>query len=282
MDALKTYLLEIFTTEFYLDEALAEFLLVLISIFIWVVLAIVLNLFANRTIHAYFVKRKGDARGKTLGRLLSGTVKVLIIFITALAIISELGFEITPILAGAGILGLAIGFGSQHLVSDLVAGFFIIVDNSFNLNETVEIDGYRGKVTSMNLRVTHISNFLGSELIINNGSIKKIINWSRNNTTAVVDFGVAYETDLSKLTNIMPKFLEALKERYEEIVELPTFLGVTDLADSSINLRIIAKTTTGNHFGIERKIRQDLVSYLNENKVEIPFPQIVVSNKQSN
>ncbi|MFW6318818.1 MAG: mechanosensitive ion channel family protein, partial [Bacillota bacterium] len=133
----------------------------------------------------------------------------------------------------------------------------------------------------MNLRVTHVKDWLGSLLIINNGQINKLINWSRNNATAVVDFGVAYETDLEKFNTIIPKFVDELASRYEIITEPASFLGVTELADSSINMRIIAKTKPGDQFGLERKIRHDLVVYLAKHGIEIPFPQVVVSQKET-
>ncbi|MFW6319435.1 MAG: mechanosensitive ion channel family protein, partial [Bacillota bacterium] len=129
--------------------------------------------------------------------------------------------------------------------------------------------------------VTHVKDWLGSVLIINNGQINKLINWSRNNSTAVIDFGVAYETDLEKFNALIPEFVENLESRYDVITEPATFLGVTELADSSINMRITAKTRPGDQFGLERKIRHDLVVYLTKHDIEIPFPQVVVSQKET-
>ena len=253
----------------------------IVIIILWLVIAWLAGALVKVSILGYFVKAKGDRRGKTLGRLVASTLKVLIWFIVLLQILLVIGFDITPILASAGILGLAIGFGAQNLVKDVVSGFFIIVDNAFNLEETVEINGYRGTVVKMNLRITHLQHFTGSIFVVNNGNINQLINHSRNHSTALVDFGVAYETDLSKLASLMPEFMEALQSRHEDIVDTPSFLGVTDLADSSINLRIFAKTKTGQQWGVERKIRHDLVELLRAHDIEIPFPQIVVSNKKA-
>ncbi len=262
------------------NATLVSVLTSVILIVLWILVAYVFSRFLKARILNYFKKKKGEKRGNTLGNLINGSLMVLFWFIIILAVLDEIGFEITPILASAGIFGLAIGFGSQNLVKDVVSGFFLIVDNAFNIGETVEINGYRGKVTQMNLRVTHVTNFLGSELIINNGSINQLINWSRNQTVAVVEFGVAYDTDLEQLNLIMPSFLETTQNKYEDIVELPTFLGVTNLSASSIDMRIIAKTTTGNHFAIERHIRRDVVIFLKSHGFEIPFPQVVVHQAQ--
>lgn len=284
MDLLKVLIDELLSVQLGLNDILVRFLTTLVVLIVWVILGVLAVLFVKKFVTSYFMRTKGERRGRTLSDLANSGLKVLIWFIVLLAIFDELGFEITPILASAGILGLAIGFGAQSLVKDVVSGFFIIIDNAYNIGETIEVGGFRGKVAYMNLRVTHIENFAGSLFIINNGQINSLINWSRRNTTAIVDFGVDYATNLSKVSEIMPAFMEELNGKYEEIVEMPSFLGVTALADSSINMRIIAKTTSGNHFAIERKIRQDLVDYLNKHKVSIPFPQIVVhqANKISN
>ncbi len=272
---------DMFSTWLGFGDGWALFFITATMVVLWLVIGVLVSRLVERMTTRHFIRVKGDARGKTIGQLLSGLLKVIVWFVVLLTIASELMIDIRPILAAAGILGLAIGFGSQHLVSDVVAGFFIIVDNAYNVGETIEVDGYKGKVSHMNLRVTHVDNWQGSSLILNNSTIKKLINWSRNHTTAVVDFGVAYETDLQTLTKALPAFLEQLEKKHDDIVDKPIYLGVTDLADSSINMRIIAKCTTGTHVAVERKIRHDLVAFLNNQGVEIPFPQVVVSQKST-
>lgn len=276
MNALRTLMNDFLIEQLSLRTEIATILITLVVILVWLIIAKIILQAGKRSINRYFKKRKKGSRSITLSALTFAAFKFMVWFIIILLIITELGFDITPILATAGILGLAIGFGAQNLVRDVISGFFIIVDNAYNIGETVEIGGFRGSVVHMNLRTTTLRNFMGSEMIVNNGNVASTINWSRNNTIALVDFGVAYDTDLSKITEIMPAFVEQLNETYEEIVEVPSYLGVTELADSSINMRIMAKTTNGNHWMIERKIRHDLVQYLNEYNIEIPFPQVVV------
>ncbi len=280
MNELRAMLLDFFMSTLRIREELASMLVTLVVIVLWIILARIVLKVGKRSINRAFAKSKEQKRGKTLASLTFVTFKVVVWFIILMLIITELGFDITPILATAGILGLAIGFGAQNLVRDVISGFFLIVDNVYNVGETIEVGGFRGNVVGMNLRNTTLRNFMGSELIVSNGSISQVINWSRNNTIALVDFGVAYDTDLSKVTEIMPEFVETLMEKYDEIIETPSFLGVTELADSSINMRIMAKTTNGNHWMIERKIRHELVQFLNRNAIEIPFPQIVVHQNQ--
>ena len=273
-------MLEEFFLNLRLNATVASLLTTLVVIVVWVLIGMLLSHLTKRAILRKFAKQSANRRGDTLGHLTASTVKVLIWFIVLLLIIGELGFDITPLLATAGILGLAIGFGAQNLVRDVISGFFIIMDNRYNLGETIEVSGFRGTVKAMNLRTTTVENFMGSLMVLNNGNISQVINWSRRDTVALVDFGVDYATDLNKLVQIMPEFLQSLHENNEDIIEEPSFLGVTELADSSINLRIMAKTKNGKHWATERNIRRELVPYLNRNDITIPFPQIVVHNQK--
>lgn len=279
MTALRSFINHLFTSNFGFTQVAANLFVSLIIILLWLILGIIILRVLRRLIKNYFKKRNEEKRSNTLSSLTLSTIKVFVWFIIILAIISELGFNITPILASAGILGLAIGFGAQTLVKDVISGFFIIMDDHYNIGETIEVNGFRGTIKAMNLRTTSIENFMGSILTLNNGSISQVINWSRRNNIALVDFGVDYDTDLDNIVNIMPDFLNHLQEIISEIIEEPSFLGVTELADSSINMRIMAKTENGKHWATERKIRHELVQYLKQNNIDIPFPQLVLHNR---
>lgn len=279
MTALRSFINHLFTSNFGFTQVAANLFVSLIIILLWLILGIIILRVLRRLIKNYFKKRNEEKRSNTLSSLTLSTIKVFVWFIIILAIISELGFNITPILASAGILGLAIGFGAQTLVKDVISGFFIIMDDHYNIGETIEVNGFRGTIKAMNLRTTSIENFMGSILTLNNGSISQVINWSRRNNIALVDFGVDYDTDLDNIVNIMPDFLNHLQETISEIIEEPSFLGVTELADSSINMRIMAKTENGKHWATERKIRHELVQYLKQNNIDIPFPQLVLHNR---
>ncbi len=279
MTVLRTFLEHVFRDTIGFTQVAANLFISLLMIVLWLLLAVIILAVTKRMIKRYFNKRNEDRRARTLSSLSFSTLKVLIWFIVILAIVGELGFDITPILATAGILGLAIGFGAQSLVKDVISGFFIIADNQYNQGETIEVNGFRGTVKAMNLRTTTVENFMGSLLTLNNGQISQVINWSRKETVALVDFGVDYETNLDKIVEIMPAFLAHLKENIPEIVEEPSFLGVTALNDSSIDMRIMAKTENGKHWATERKIRHELIKYLNQHEIVIPFPQIVLQNR---
>jgi small conductance mechanosensitive channel len=193
-------------------------------------------------------------------------------------VLDEMHIDTTPFIASAGVIGLAVGFGAQEIVRDFISGFFVIFDGEFNVGDIVESDGFKGTVKSIGLRTTVLVNWKGETKIINNGNLGNIINFSTNNSVAIVDFGVAYETDLKRLYELMPELIDQIESSYSDIVEKPSFLGITELADSSINMRIIAKSQTMKHFQIERDIRRDIVLYFNQHNINIPFPQVVVHN----
>jgi len=278
---MQSYIIDIFSQLLNLDpESWAVVLLanatqVLLVVFV----GLGVKLSVQKGIIGRVRRKKGDRRADTLSQLIETTLSFTVWFLVILISLDVVGFNITPILASAGVLGLAIGFGSQSLVKDVMAGFFHFLDNNYNVGEVIEVDGFTGKVTQMNLRMVHLTNFLGAEKIINQGSIGSLINWSRNQTAAVVDFGVDYATDLKHLNEVMNSFVETLQSQVEELVEVPSFLGVMELADSSINCRILGKTEAGNQWAAARKIRKELVAILKENDIDIPFPHVVVAQK---
>ena len=160
----------------------------------------------------------------------------------------------------------------------IISGFFILLDNIFSVGDIIEVNGFKGEVREVGFRTTRIRNWKGEVKIVSNGDLNNVINFSKNNSVAIVDFGVAYDTDMSTINELMERFIESIDGKYSEVIERPSFLGVVELADSSINLRIIAKTNANKHFQIERDLRREVVIFLNENGVEIPFPQVVVHN----
>jgi small conductance mechanosensitive channel len=248
------------------------------AVILWIFVGIIMIKISKMIIYRILRPKKKGPRALTIARLLSNVIKYLIWFIILIISLTEMSVDITPFIASAGVIGLAIGFGAQEIVKDFITGFFLIFDQSFDVGDVIEVDGFKGTVLELGLRVTRIRNWKGEIKIINNGDIQTLINYSRADSIAIVDFGVAYDTDLMKLQDLIEPLLGEIHNKYENITEMPSFLGVTELASSSINLRIIAKTKPMQHFGVERGIRKDIVMYFKEHNIEIPFPQVVVHN----
>lgn len=259
-------------------DAVGALIVNLLLVIVWIVIGVILVKISKKLTFRVLKVSNHTSRSYTVSKLISNIIKYTIWFIIFVLILTELGINIMPFIASAGVVGLAIGFGSQEIVKDFISGFFIILDDVFNIGDIVECTGFKGEVLELGLRTTRIKNYKGEIKIINNGDMKNVINYSKNNSLAIIDFGVSYDTDLRKVSELMKDFVVQMNEKYEEIVEEPKFLGVTELASSSINMRIFAKTQNSQHFHIEREIRKEVVIFLNSHDIEIPFPQVVVHN----
>ncbi len=273
-DLLFEFLTETIKINAYISQLIIKFTVVIL----WIIIGLILIKVTRKIIFKVVRVDKKNSRSITIAELISSISKYVIWFIIALMVLGELSVDITPFIASAGVIGLAVGFGAQELVKDFISGFFIIFEDAFNVGDIVEIDGFKGSVLSLGLRITIIENWRGERKTISNGNLGSIINFSKNNSIAVIDFGVGYDTNLADLNKLLVPFLKELKKKYDEIIETPQFLGVTKLDDSSINMMIIAKTNSMKHLQVERDIRKDLVEYFNKHNIEIPFPQMVIHN----
>lgn len=280
MDSLGQSIYEFLSDSNGLDmgETIAQLVVVAVVVVLWIIFGVIFQRIIKVIIFKAMSVNKKGPRVLTISKLLNSILRYVLWFIVLLMILKVLGVDITPFIASAGVVGLAVGFGAQEIVKDFISGFFIIFEGSFDVGDVVEVDGFKGDVVNLGLRTTVVRNWVGEVKTINNGNLGSIINFSKNDSIAIIDFGVAYETDLEKLKVLMSEFVLESKEKYEVLLDTPQFLGVIELADSSINMRFIAKTKAMQHFQVERDLRKDVVAFLTKNNVEIPFPQVVIHN----
>lgn len=215
-------------------------------------------------------------RRRTLAKLTLSIINYLSWIIAIIIVLAIWGVNIGPALAGLGILGLVIGLGAQKFINDLISGLFIIFEQHYDVGDIIESNGFKGEVIDIGLKTTRIKNWKGEVKILANGSVSDVINYSKNPSLAIVDFGIAYAEDVEKTTTILKKELPKFSSSYPEIIEEPEILGVIELAGSSVNIRVIARTLTNQHFNIERQLRAFIKTVLDKHKIEIPFPQVVV------
>ena len=225
--------------------------------------------------------RYSERRQNTLLKLLQNGLAYVVYFAAILAVLSALTIDVTGLLAGAGVLGLAIGFGAQNLVRDVITGFFIIFEDQFSVGDYVRIGAAEGTVEEIGLRTTKLSGLNGEIHIFPNGTIVEVVNFSLNNSIAIVDVSVAYETDIPKVEELIREFLMELPDKYEQLVKLPQLLGVQNLAASEVVMRITAETMPMQHFAIARIIRRDLKIFMDEHGIEIPYPKMVMYQKKT-
>ena len=219
--------------------------------------------------------RPSERREKTLKKLLENALAYIVYFSAIIAILSEFGIEITGLLAGAGVLGLAVGFGAQSLVKDVISGFFIIFEDQFSVGDYVRIGDAEGTIEEIGLRTTKVSAYGGEIYILPNGNISEVINFSINNSLAIVDIRVAYETDILRAESLIEQFIASLSVGYEELISPPTLIGIQDLAASEVVFRVTAETEPVMQWAFARKFRKDLKLFLDEHDIEIPYPRMV-------
>lgn len=253
-----------------------------LKVFFIILLSIIVVKIGKSVIsRAFKVKLKGalrhtERRETTLVKLLQNTLSYVVYFAAILAILSAFTIDVTGVLAGAGVLGLAVGFGAQSLVKDIISGFFIIFEDQFSVGDYVQINAAVGTVQEIGLRTTKVSAYGGEIHIIPNGNISEVINYSVNNSLAILDIRLAYETDISKTEKLLEAFLAGLSEGYEALISQPTIVGIQDLGTSEIVMRITAETKPVMQYAIARQLRRDLKIFLDMNDIEIPYPKMVM------
>ena len=208
-----------------------------------------------------------ERRQKTILKLLQSVLSYLVYFSAIMGILSALDIQIAGLLAGAGIAGLAIGFGAQSLVKDVITGFFIIFEDQFGVGDYIKLNGAEGTVYEIGLRTTKIKGSSGEQHIIPNGAIGTVINYSINDTSTFVDFIVPATVNIDEVEEIVEKYLKPLAEKYEELTRSPILLGVQSFTTTDVTLRIKVETTSMQHSKMARIIRRDLMILLEKHGI---------------
>lgn len=268
------------------DEAMwIGLIIVLLKVVLITVAAVVLVKVLRVLIRKTFsVRIKGpllynERRQQTLSKLLSNVVAYVVYFIAAVSILSTFTIDITGLIAGAGVLGLAVGFGAQNLVRDVITGFFIIFEDQFSVGDYVRIGAAEGTVEEIGLRTTKVKAWTGELFIFPNGNIMDVVNFSIHNSIAVVDVNISYESDITRVEKLIMEFLNGLQDRYEQIIKPAELLGVQNLTTTEIVMRITAETLPMQHFAVARGMRRDLKDFLDQRGVEIPYPRMVMMQR---
>ncbi len=217
-------------------------------------------------------------RRQTITKVSYSIINYTLAIIGIIVILAIWGVNVLPALAGLGIVGLVVGLGAQKFIQDLIAGFFIIFEHHFDVGDVIEVSGFKGTVTDIGLKTTKIRNWKGDVRIYNNGEVNTLINYSRNPSIAIVEFGIAYQEDIDKTIDILNANLPKFKGQFPEVLlEDPAVAGVIGLGASSVDLRVTVKTMNEQHYGVERALRKFIKNLLDQHHIEIPFPQVVVN-----
>lgn len=218
-------------------------------------------------------------REDTFIRILSSTFGVIIWILASLMVLSELGIEIAPLLAAAGIAGLAFGFGGQYLIRDIISGLFVIMENQYRIGDVVCIDETCGLVEDITLRMTILRDLDGTVHHIPNGEIKKASNLSKFFARVNLNIGIAYSSNLEKVIAVVNRvgnelFQDPLWKDF--IIKPPQFLRVDDFGDSAIIIKILGETKPLQQWDVTGELRKRLKIAFDKEGIEIPFPQRVI------
>ncbi|MBM3750663.1 MAG: mechanosensitive ion channel [Acidimicrobiia bacterium] len=215
-------------------------------------------------------------RTKTLSDMLQNVLSVAIMVIAALTVLQELRINIMPILTGAGILGLAIGFGAQTLVKDVISGFFLILENQVRVGDVAQINGTGGLVEAINLRTIVLRDQSGAVHIFPCGSVTTMTNLSMDFAYALLDVDVAYKHDTDEVVAVLEQTAAAMRDTAEFgplTLEPMEVIGVERFGESSVTIRVRIKTLPLKQWTITREYRRRLKKSFESAGIEIPFPQ---------
>ncbi len=245
---------------------------VTIVIFVWIINMILQVLVPLLT-------KKGQ-RSETIGKLMSSIIKYLIVIVALFLILSAWGVQTPTLLAGAGILGLAISFGAQSLIEDIFCGLFIIFEKQFSVGDVIEVIGMRGTVQEIGLRITKIEDKNGDVLIVNNSDIRGAINTTSSLSVAICLISIRYGEDLEKIEKLIEANLSEVAKNIPSIKQGPFYTGVEELGNSSVVLRMLARCEELEKYKVTRLMNREFKLLFDRNNIEIPFPQLDVHQKK--
>ena len=246
-----------------------------------IVMAIISNLIRKTVrVHRRVADKVEKKREKTLIDIIGTALKFAIWLMASLMILQELGVNIAPLLAGAGVVGVALGFGAQSLVQDAFKGLFIIFENQYRIGDVVQINSdLAGVVEKITLRATVLRDLDGNVHHISNGNINTATNMTMEFANVNIDIGVSYDSDIPHVEKVINETGEAMAEDEQwqnAIINPPAFLRVDSFDDSAITVKILGKTAADMRWDVAGEYRKRLKKAFDDNNIEIPFPQIVI------
>lgn len=268
----------------------------LVAIIVLKIAAIVLTALAfirlGRMISQYAIEKisplaeksalRGKQRVQTLAHTIRYTVNLVIIVVAFIALLQVVGIDPKAVIAAVGLAGIAIGFGAQSLVKDIIGGFFILSEDQFGVGDVVSINGEGGLVEKMTLRITQLRNTEGMLITIPNGSIQTVKNltseWSRVDYRIAINFKQDVERAISVIADEVKKLM---RDMPEFVIEEPEMLGLDEIKDSSLVIRTWIKTAPLKQWDVKRELNKRIIKRFEIEKIEIPYPQQTVFVKNS-
>jgi small conductance mechanosensitive channel len=225
------------------------------------------------------VKRNREQRARTLASLLNNITAVIISVVGLLTVMTVLGFKIAPILGTVGIAGLAISFGAQSLVKDVINGIFILIEGHFGIGDVIRVGETAGQVERMTLRATVLRDAEGIVHILPNGEITRVSNLTKAWSRSMLDLRIAYKEDIDRVMAVLRSLGEEIAADPQWghlLIDKPEILGVQNFTDSAVIIRMITKTLPLKQWEVGRELRRRIKNRFDQEKIEIPYPHVRV------
>ncbi len=252
-----------------------------------IVMALLIVKIGNSLIDKLLSKTDGMAKGltidesraKTLSGLLQSTLRYVVSIVVILMILDLIGIDTKALLGGVAVLGLAVGFGAQNLVRDVITGFFLIYERQYDVGNYVTIAGVSGVVEHIGIRTTILRDWSGDVHTVPNGLVEKTTNRSRRASRALVEVPVPHTANLQQVTDIMEKVCQQVAQEMPVIREGPKVLGISQLRESGVTLLVWARTNPLSQWGVERELRLKIKKAFDDAGIEVPYPRLVVHSQ---
>ncbi len=227
---------------------------------------------------------RSEQRAKTITSVLSSMFAAVVWIVAIMFVFDELGVSLAPLLAGAGVIGIMLGFGAQSVVSDFLSGLFMLIEDQFGVGDVIDVGEVTGSVEKVSLRVTTLRDINGTVWHVPNSAISKVGNLSQVWSRAVLDIEVAYETDLRRAEGVIQRVADELWHDHDftggDIIDPPEVWGVQNLGADGIAIRLVVKTDPAEQWAVARELRLRIKEAFDEAGIEIPFPQRTVWIRQ--
>ncbi|PNZ65957.1 mechanosensitive ion channel family protein [Staphylococcus croceilyticus] len=285
MNQLKNTLYRLFEPmtqiEFY-QSVLINILIIIAYILMGMIVITILRKLVTKffTVNEKKKNRHKIKRSETLSKLLQNLISYVVWFIVLTSILSRFGISVSAILAGAGVVGVAVGFGAQTIVKDIITGFFIIFEGQFDVSDYVQINSSgvtiaEGTVKTIGLRSTSIQSDTGEIYTLPNGTISEIVNYSTTDVSPLVMIPISPNENYEVIEEKLLEFLPTLKNKYDMFVAAPELLGLDSVDGNEMIIKLLAHVKPGMHFPGQRLLRKEVIQYFSEEGIHIPKPTLV-------
>lgn len=264
------------------DDTLIDYLDIIVKIILILIIIKIVISVSNRLIERFFKHQKklkfgmNEKKANTLSELLKSLLRYGLYFVAIISIFNTIWPNVISTIAFTSVLGVAVGFGAQNLVKDVISGFFILFEDQFAVGDYITIEGRSGSVEALGIRTTKIRDFSGELHIIPNGNISAVTNKTRGDMRAVVEINLSYDEDLDEAISIIEEVNEVIKNEKECITYGPVVLGVTSFSDNGVTIRIVAKSVPMQQWEIEFELRKRIKRAFDEKGIKLGYPQKII------